>query len=214
MADLNAWAKAFQERVNEKIAHVNQIIEQKLEYQQKFLEQRLANVGEINAEKLLGFSSRLEEALAEIRGYKDILQQQLTLLDNSVKKVHARVDEAHRASQETAKELQALREEVTKELQGLKASVDKELVELRGEIATTTGNLTGMEGELKKIQDLEREEEIVKTTRKNDPVRRFLAENGQKVLVFILVAIGMFIIRNFDGFMRLLQSLGPHAGGG
>jgi DNA repair exonuclease SbcCD ATPase subunit len=207
MADIQAWAKAFQDRFNEKIAHTNQLVEQKLEYRQKFLEQQLATIGEINAEKLLGFSARLEEALAEIRGYKDILQQQLTLLDNSVKKVHVRVDDAYKASEAGQKALELFKEKFRRELDALKEELERQLTQIQSNIEHTTGNLTELETDLRKIQDMEREEEIVKTTRQNDPIRKFLAENGKKVLLFVLAGVGFFLLRNLHDLIAFLQML-------
>jgi hypothetical protein len=209
--DLNAWATSFMARVNEKVAHTNQMIEQKLEYQQKFLEQRLANIGETNAEKLLGFSTKLEEALAEIRGFKDILQQQLTLLDNTTKRGHGRTDEIEKRLVQVEKLLEGLPNKTEADLVRVKEEFTKEITGIRSIVEKQYGDLTELEGNLKKIQDMEREEEIVKTTRQNDPIRRFLTENGTKLLVFVLVGIGLFLLRNLDGLLKLFQSLG---GGG
>ena len=113
-AENNVVASELVARLNEKIQHVNAMIEQKLDYQNKFIEQRLESIEKVNAEKLLNFSVRLEEALAEIRGYKDILQQQLTLLDSAIKKAHSRVDEVDSKGTTANKgALEVLRKELT-----------------------------------------------------------------------------------------------------
>lgn len=179
-------------RLNEKIQHVNEIIAQKMEYQNKFLEQRLDTIDKVNAEKMLGFSTRLEEALAEIHGYKDILQQQLVLLDSSIKKAWSRIDEinAHGTAFNTA-EVDAIRKELTESVRELEAMMEN----------------------IHQLEDSQRDKEIVETTKANDPLRKFFEENGKKVLLVILTAIGLYLLKNLPDFLNFLQTTVNSSGG-
>lgn len=171
-------------RVNEKIQHVNEIIAQKLEYQGKFIEQRLESIERVNAEKLLTFSTRLEEALVEIRGYKDILQQQLALIDSSIKKAHSRLDDLDSRGSVAS----------TAKIDGLR----KELVDSVKELETV------MEA-LEKIEKVQHDEVLVKEAQENEPVRKFLTDNGKKILTLILIAIAAFILKNIDKVIEVIQ---------
>jgi signal transduction histidine kinase len=186
MADETAVAsmRELAARLNEKIQHVNEMIAQKLEYQTKFIEQRLENIEKVNSEKLLNFSVRLEEALAEIRGYKDILQQQLTLLDSTIKKAHQRMDEM--------------------DAKGTTHSVDQ-IDSLRKEVAISVHEMETMMGNLKKIEEAQHDEELIEDSRKKDPIRIFLQENGKKVLLFVLAGVGLYLFKNLDGVLQFLQ---------
>jgi small-conductance mechanosensitive channel len=174
-------------RLNEKIQHVNELIAQKLEYQNKFIESRLESIEKVNAEKVLGFSIHLEEALQEIRGYKDILQQQLTLLDNSIKKAHGRMDDMDaKGSTKGASEIEALR---------------KELQESMNEIDAMMGNL-------RKLEDAKHDEELLQEADENNPYRKFITENGKRVLLFVLTGIGLYLLKNIEEVLKFLQSIG------
>lgn len=180
-------------RLNEKIQHVNEMIEQKLDYQTKFLEQRLDGLEKVNAEKILGFSVRLEEALQEIRGYKDILQQQLTLLDNAIKKAHGRMDELDaRGTTHENTEFASVRKELQDSLHELEAMMDN----------------------LRKLEDVQHDKELEQSVRENDPLRKFLTENGKRILMFVLLAIGLFLLKNLPSLLTTMQQLGEKAGGG
>lgn len=188
--NLNEWAKGLVERLNEKISHVHEIVEQKLEYQHKYLEQRLTSISEGQSEKLLNFSVRLEEALAEIRNYKDILQQQLTLLDNSTKKAHTRLDE-------------------------LESQRKQEMMQIESQIEMINSKLSEFDKVREEIlEDLKtlKEQELIETTqreaRKNDPVRKFLSDNGQKVLLFVLAGLGLYLLRNLGQIIEFIAGLG------
>jgi len=173
-------------RLNEKIQHVNEMIAQKLEYQNKFIESRLESIEKVNAEKVLGFSIRLEEALQEIRGYKDILQQQLTLLDNSIKKAHGRMDDMDaKGSTKGTSEIEALR---------------KELQEGLHEIETMMGNL-------RKLEEAKHDEELLQEAEENNPYRKFITENGKRVLLFVLTGAGLYFLKNITGVLEFLQTL-------
>jgi len=180
----NVIARELVARLNEKISHVNEMIAQKLEYQNKFIEQRLENIEKVNAEKLLNFSVRLEEALAEIRGYKDILQQQLTLLDSAIKKAYARIDELD-----------------TKGTTFNNVTVEA----LHKELTDSVAELEALMNNLRKLENAQRDQELVQAARANDPIRKFLEENGKKVLMFALTGVGLYILKNLDNILAFLQ---------
>lgn len=180
----NVVARELVARLNEKISHVNEMIAQKLEYQSKFIEQRLESIEKVNAEKLLNFSVRLEEALAEIRGYKDILQQQLTLLDSAIKKAHSRMDELDsKGTTYNNATTEALHKEITDSVTELEALMSN----------------------LRKLEDTQHDQELVRTARENDPIRKFLEENGKKVIMFILTGLGLYVLKNLDSVLTFLQ---------
>jgi hypothetical protein len=180
----NVIARELVARLNEKISHVNEVIAQKLEYQSKFIEQRLESIEKVNAEKLLNFSVRLEETLAEIRGYKDILQQQLTLLDSAIKKAHSRMDELDsRGTIANNAATEALHKEITDSVIELEALMNN----------------------LRKLEDVQHDQELVREARANDPIRKFLENNGKKVLMFALTGVGLYILKNLDNILAFLQ---------
>ena len=188
--ETSAIGRELAARLNEKIQHVNELIAQKLEYQSKFLEQRLEGIEKVNAEKVLGFSIRLEEALAEIRGYKDILQQQLTLLDSAIKKAHARMDELDaKGTTHGMGELQAVRKELQDGLHEL-------------ELMMTN---------VKKLEDAAHDQEVIQETKEKDPLRKFVEENKQKLLLFILTGLGLFLLKNLSAVVKFFSTL---SGGG
>jgi signal transduction histidine kinase len=182
----NALARELVERMNEKIQFVNDLIAQKLEYQNKFIEQRLESIEKINVEKLLNFSVRLEEALAEIRGYKDILQQQLTLLDSSIKKTNSRIEDIDKGGTSAAKNA---------------------LTVLKQELIDSVDALELLMKNMRKIEETQHDEEVIRKSRAEDPIRKFFQENGKKLLLFIMVGVGLYFLRNYDDFLATLLSL-------
>ncbi len=174
-------------RMNEKIQHLNEMIAQKLEYQNKFLEQRLDIIDKVNAEKMLGFSARLEEALAEIRGYRDILQQQLVLLDSSIKKAYGKIEELdNRGTSRSMAEVAEIRKELEEGLQELEVMMEN----------------------VQKIQTTQHDEALLQRSRANDPIRIFLKDNGKQVLIFVLSGLGLYILKNMENILAALRSSG------
>jgi len=163
------------------------MIAQKLEYQNKFLEQRLDIIDKVNAEKMLGFSVRLEEALAEIRGYRDILQQQLVLLDSSIKKAYGKIEELYnRGTSRSMAEVAEIRKELEEGLQELEVMMEN----------------------VQKIQTTQHDEALLQRSRANDPIRTFLKDNGKQVLIFVLSGLGLYILKNMENILAALRSSG------
>jgi len=179
-------------RLNEKIQHVNEMIEQKLSYQSQLTESRLVGIEKANAEKMLGFSIRLEESIQEIRGYKDILQQQLTLLDNTIKKAHGRLDDM--------------------DAKGTTHGMD-ELNLVRKELQDGLHELESMMSNVRKLEETQHDKELEASVKENSPWRKFFEENGKKVLMFILVGVGLFLIKNLPGLLDIFTKLGAKAAG-
>lgn len=197
--DLNTWAKSLSEQLTEKIKHVYAMVDQKLEYQHKYLEQRLDTLHSVQSEKLLNFSVRLEEALAEIRGYKDILQQQLTVVDSSTKKAHERLDELSGLT----KERDSVQDRAFDKLED---HVQQTLEDQHKRILDLEETLKQMRTEIAALQQNELIETTQKQTIKEDPVRKFINENAQKILILILSGIGVYLLRNLSA---ILQSIVP-----
>lgn len=197
--DLGTWAKNLTERLNEKTKHVYDMVDQKLEYQHKYLEQRLDNLHNVQSEKLLNFSVRLEEALAEIRGYKDILQQQLTVVDSATKRAHERVDQLSGDTKERDvvqdRAFDKLEEHVRQSLE----DSAKRVLELENVVQKLRAEITA-------LQQNELIETTQKQTLKEDPVRKFLSANAQKILIIVLSGIGIYLLRNLGA---VLQSIIP-----
>lgn len=197
--DLGTWAKGITERLNEKIKHVYDMVDQKLEYQHKYLENRLDNLHSVQSEKLLNFSVRLEEALAEIRGYKDILQQQLTVVDSATKRSHERIDQLNELSKEGDVAIE-------RQFDKLEGVLKRESEELAKRILELESALKEAQKRIDALEQYELIETTQKNTIKEDPVRKFLKENGQKILLFVLTGVGIYLLRNLGS---VLTSLAP-----
>lgn len=181
-----AIGKELAARLNEKIQHVNELIAQKLEYQSKFLEQRLEAIDKVHAEKILSFSVRLEEALIEIRGYKDILQQQLSLLDTAIKKAYLKIDDIDNNSKHTEESLSSVRKEIESSITELEAMMEN----------------------IHKLEDCQHDKELEETIRANDPIRKFLEENGKRVFLFLSAGLGFYLLKNFPDLLAFLREIG------
>lgn len=180
-------------RLNEKIVHVNELIEQKIDFQNKLIDSRLDGIEKTNAEKILGFSIRLEEAIQEIRGYKEILQQQVTILDNSIKKAHSRLDD----------------------IDSKGTTFDKgELIAVRKELQDGIHEIETMMGNIKKLEEAAHDEEILQEAKENDPIRKFFAENGKRVILFLLLGVGLLILKNLPDFLHILGQVASKVAGG
>lgn len=175
-------------RLNEKIQHVNDLIAQKLEYQGKFLEQRLEVIDKVHAEKILNFSVRLEEALVEIRGYKDVLQQQLSLLDSAIKKAYTRIDDINNNYTHTEAELSLVRKELQSSVTELEAMMEN----------------------IQKLEDCQHDKNLEETVRANDPIRKFFEENGKRVFLFLSAGLGFYLLKNFPDFLEFLRKTGEN----
>jgi hypothetical protein len=197
--DIGTWAKNLSERLTEKVKHVYDVVDQKLEYQHKYLEQRLDNIHNVQSEKLLNFSVRLEEALAEIRGYKDILQQQLTVVDSATKRAHERIDQLS----ETSKERDNVQDRAFDKLE---EHVRQTLEDQTKKVTLLEDTLTKLKAEVVALQQNELIETTQKRTLKEDPVRKFLSDNAQKILILVLSGIGIYVLRNLGA---ILQSIAP-----
>lgn len=197
--DIGTWAKNLSERLNEKIKHVYDMVDQKLEYQHKYIEQRLENLHNVQSEKLLNFSVRLEEALAEIRGYKDILQQQLTVVDSATKRGHERIDQLSEVSKERDTVQDRAFDKLEEHVRQTLEDQNKRTIELEN-------TLTKMKTEIAALQQNELIETTQKQTLKEDPVRKFLSTNAQKILLLVLSGIGIYLLRNLGA---VLQSIIP-----
>ena len=189
----NTAARELVARLNEKIQHVNELIEQKIEFQNKLVDSRLEGIEKTNAEKVLGFSIRLEEAVQEIRGYKEILQQQVTILDSSIKKAHTRLDELDSKGTTHA---------------------NAEILAVRKELQDSMVEIEAMMKDLRALEDAKHDEELLQEAKENSPWRKFFEENGKRVLLFILLAVGLFLLKNLPDFLHILGPLGMKAAGG
>lgn len=179
-------------RLDDKIKHVNEMIEQKLEYQGKLIDSRLDGIEKTNAEKILGFSIRLEEAVQEIRGYKEILQQQVTLLDSSIKKAHSRMDDmdSHGSTFDNG-----------------------ELVAVRKELQDGLQELEIMMGNIKKLEEAKHDEELLQEAKENNPWRKFFEENGKRVLLFALTGLGLYLLKNLPEVLKFISAAAKVGGG-
>ena len=144
----------------------------------------------VDESKFLG--DLLEEAIQEIRGYKEILQQQVTILDSSIKKAHSRLDDM--------------------DSKGTTFGIG-ELNVLRKELQDSMTEIEALMGDLRKLEDEKHDEELLKEAKENSPWRKFFEENGKKVLLFVLLAIGLFLLKNFPAFMAVVTQLGAKAAG-
>jgi len=174
--DLETWGKSLVERVNEKVKHVTEKVDQRLGDQEKFIQQRVDHISAIQEEKHTALSNRLEEALIEIRGYKDILQQQLTVVDEAVKHAHQRIDEGDTDTQQDVKRLEALEK-----------------------------TLASVEETIKKLQEADLIETTQREARQTDPIRVFIRQYGQRVLAIILGGIGVYLLRNLSAIMDIID---------
>lgn len=197
--DLGTWAKGITERLNEKVKHVYDMVDQKLEYQHKYLEHRLDNLHDVQSEKLLNFSVRLEEALAEIRGYKDILQQQLAVVDSATKRAHERIDQLNELSKEGDVAIE-------RQFDKLEGSLKRETEELTKQLLAIQSELKDAKKRIEALEQYELIETTQKNTIKEDPVRKFLKENGQKILLFILTGVGIYLLRNLGSVLTALTN--------
>lgn len=197
--DLNTWAKALSDRLTEKTKHVYDMVDQKLEYQHKYLEQRLDNVHNVQSERLLNFSVRLEEALAEIRGYKDILQQQLTVVDSATKRAHERIDELSEKSKEGDVAIE-------KAFDKLDSYLRQQTEENLKRLIATEETVKNIQKSISAIEQTELIETTQKQALKEDPIRKFMGDNASKLLVIILSGVGIYILRNLG---NIIQSIFP-----
>lgn len=197
--DLSTWAKTVTERLNEKITHVYTMVDQKLEYQHKYLEQRLDSMQSAQSDKLLTMSVRLEEALAEIRGYKDILQQQLTVVDSMAKRSHERLDESNAQAEKVQIESEQTIQRAVEQFNQQALAFTERITEIENQLKAAQKSISTLE-------QTELIENTQKQTLKEDPIRKFLGDNAQKILLFVLAGIGIYLVRNLGSF---LQSLVP-----
>lgn len=171
------YFNALAAEVRREIAHIQQMVDQRFESQKILTEQKLEAHEKISQTELKGILEKVDDGLQETRGYKDILGQQLILLDKETKSAHARIDENSQ------------------------------------QIETNSLFLSDLQKTLKKLQEIidilqtaKKEAEIADKTRSNDPVRKFLSENGKKLLVFIAAGILFYLIRNLQSVLTFFQS--------
>lgn len=217
--NITDWAKQVQERLDEKVKAVHAFVEQRIDYQQKYLEQKFDSFQQTATEKMLNLSIRLEEVVAEMRGFKDVLQQQLVLLDSQVKdsnNVVSKIDtdkfikydfllddfEKKTASLEDIKvQITALQTERSFDL--------KDHIRDLGEVIKKVDEQEKVMVDLKTSIDQLMKADVISSAQreaiKEDPVRVFLAENFKKIITFILAGVGLYLLRNIDSVLSFLQ---------
>lgn len=180
------------ERLEIEVGHINTLVEQKIETLRTLLTQRADFFEASSSKEISVIDFKVTEALQEIRGYKDILSQQLVLLDESVKVAHHRLDEVTLSESEEM----ATVKELKKDIHLLAEKIDEALTSM---------------GVIKKEVDVlkqdKRDEELLKKAKKEDPIRVFFRNYGREVLIILLTGAGIYLIKNLEAFKEQLLNL-------
>lgn len=180
------------ERLEIEVGHINTLVEQKIETLRTLLTQRADFFEASSSKEISVIDFKVTEALQEIRGYKDILSQQLVLLDESVKVAHHRLDEVTLSESEEMSTVKELK----KDIQLLAEKIDGVLI-----------SVGAIKKEVDVLKQDKRDEELLKKAKKEDPIRVFFRNYGREVLIILLTGTGIYLIKNLEAFKEQLLNL-------
>ena len=187
----------LQNQLESEVKHINELMETKLNFIKTTVDQRLETQEKLTAAEIRSISLKMDEALQEVRGYKEILQQQLVLLDTSVKSSHSRVDG-----------LEALIASFQADIAAMKVTSQKTLEDLQTKILEANAQIETERKALEELQAKHTKEEIIKESQETDPLRIFIKQNGKKLLLYFLTAVGAFLLKNAPELLKFISGGG------
>ena len=181
MTDISQWTSNLISRVDDKLAHIRELVDTKLLGQEKMLMQQFNALDLSTQKEFINFTLKLEDVVAEVTIFKETQAQQLTLLDQSLKHL------------------------VTKQSEE-KAYIKQLKVEMNQSITKIMEDLDQIQSCIKKLEEYNLVSETVKATKEKDPLRKEIIKHGNKALTFILAGLGLFLLKNIEAIIHFIRS--------
>ena len=176
----------FVERIDSEIKHINILIDTRLESLKTLMDQRMDFLTANSKKDLENLTDKVQDAIQEMRNYKEILQQQLVLLDSAVKSAHQRLDNLQIETDNILSETEAY-----KRVAGVSSQSLKE-----------------MQSQVEAIQTQHLNEALITKVKKENPIRVFFTEQIVKKFSALLAGtIISYIVLNLRGVFEFLAKV-------
>lgn len=190
------------ERLEIEVKHIGELVDQKIETLRSLLSQRADFFEASSTKDVAAIDFKVTETLQEIRGYKDVLSQQLVLLDNSLKIAHRRLDELDKKNDDENSTFLSLKRDIER----LELRIDTALKGLTSSQTTLEATIGEIKEDVDVLKQKNQKEEILKQAKKEDPIRRFFREYGKETLVAVLTFLVAYLISNLDTVLEFVKT--------
>lgn len=178
---------ALIEKIDSEIGHISALVDVRLAALKDIMNQKVDYITADSRKDLDNMADRLQESVQEMRNYKDILQQQLVLLDAAVKSAHQRLDNLQ---SETDSFLSS----------GSEA--------FKRQTAITDKTLKDMQDQIDAIQNQHENEALLSKAKKENPLRVFFTEQIVKKYAALLIgSIISYLLLNLKSVVDFLARL-------
>ena len=190
------------ERLEIEVKHINELVEQKIETLRSLISQRADFFESSSGKEIATIDFKVTETLQEIRGYKDVLSQQLVLLDNSLKVAHHRLDDVVKKDEDENSALLILKHTI----ENLEIKIDAALKNITLAQTALETSLNEVKGDVAILKQDKRDGEVLKQAKKEDPIRQFFRDYGKEVLAAVLTFLAVYVIRNLDNIIAFAKA--------
>lgn len=174
------------ERIDSEIGHINALVDARLESLKTLMNQRVDFLTSDSKKDLENLASKVHESVQEMRNYKDILQQQLVLLDSAMKSAHQRLD--------------SLQVEVDEILSGTEA--------YRRQASLNEQALKDIQDQIEDIQTQHANEALLTKVKKENPIRIFFTEQIFKKYAALLIgSLASYLLLNLKNIVDFITAI-------
>lgn len=174
------------ERIDSEIGHINALVDARLESLKTLMSQRADFLTADSKKDIENLAGKIHESVQEMRNYKDILQQQLVLLDSAAKSAHQRLD--------------TLQIEVDEILSGTEA--------YRRQASLNEQALKDIQDQIDGIQTQHANEALLTKVKKENPIRIFFTEQILKKYAALIVgSLASYLFLNLKNIVEFLTKV-------
>lgn len=199
----------FSDSLDREMQHITTLIDQKIENLRSLLNQRIDFFEESSKKDIEALGYRVTETFQEVRGYKEILTQQMTLVDASSKTAHSRIDKILIQEAVFTEKLEKISSDLSETVEKFNKLLESTLVDCKKELTTLKETeIKELKEDIEGIKQQHHDEQLILTTRKTDPIRSFMRENSKELLVILGTFLLLFVIKNWSAFIEFIQTNG------
>lgn len=177
---------SLMEKIESEIDHIDILVNTRLDSLKTLMDQRVEFLTLNSKKDLEAMSEKLKDVLQELRSYKEILQQQLVLLDQAIKSAHQRLDSLQIQIDETVANT-----EVNRRLLSSAEAAVKDIQTQLGTVQTKLAN-----------------EDLLDKAKKESPIRVFFTEQILKKYTALLIgSVISYILLNLKTIFIFLSDI-------
>lgn len=180
-SDNEKWHKMVQQHTDEKIDGVLTLLETKLNHQEAVLKTAYTHLESEQSIRLGILNDKVDNVLLETHQNKEVTSLQLNSLDTEIKKLRLDINEVTHKEDAVEVEYQSLTETLSSRIHNIESRLSE---------------VTKLAEELVHAQEVAMAN---KAAVMEDPIRKFVTVNGQKILYTIIAGILFYAFSQFSG---------------